>query len=115
MNISSIVVQVKPEHIEEVINMLQNADFCEYHLHDDKGRIIVTIEGEGVEDEVGKLKQVEQMKNVISADMVYSYAEGELEKERNKIELEKNLPNWLNDANIKAEDIKYQGSIKGKL
>ncbi len=115
MNISSIIVQVKPERIEEVINMLQNVDFCEYHLHDDKGRIIVTIEGEGVEEEIIKLKQVQQIKNVISADMVYSYAEEELEKERNKIELENNLPNWLNDDNIKAEDINYQGSIKGKL
>ncbi|MDX2444236.1 MAG: chaperone NapD [Bacteroidales bacterium] len=115
MNISSIVVQVKPERIEEVINMLHHVDFCEYHLHDDKGRIIVTIEGEGVEDEVRKLKQVQQIKNVISADMVYSYAEEELEKERNKIELENNLPNWLNDDKIKAEDINYQGSIKGKL
>ncbi len=47
--------------------------------------------------------------------MVYSYAEDELEKERNKIELEKNIPDWLNDENVKAEDIKYQGSLKGKL
>ena len=115
MNISSIIVQVNPKNVEEVIQVLQNVDFCEYHQHDKKGRIIITIEGEGGEEEMQKLKQVQEIPKVVSAEMVYSYAEDELEKERNKIELEKNIPEWLNDDNIKAEDIKYQGSLKGKL
>ena len=115
MNISSIIIQVKPEYINEVIQVLQNVEFCEYHQHDEKGRIIITIEGKDVEEEIKKLKQVQQIPKVISAEMVYSYAEDELEKERSKIELESQFPKWLNDDSTKAEDINYQGSIKGKL
>jgi nitrate reductase NapD len=115
MNISSIVVQVNPKHTDEVIKKLQEADFCEYHQHDEKGRIIITIEGKGVEEEMLKLKQVQAIPKVVSAEMVYSYAEDELEQERNKIEMERKIPEWLNDENVKAEDIKYQGSLKGKF
>ena len=55
MNLSSIVVLTKPEHLDEVLNVIKNTDACEYHLHDDKGRIIVTIEGKNTEEEITKL------------------------------------------------------------
>ena len=45
MNLSSIVVLTKPENLEEVLASIKSSDFCEYHLHDEKGRIIVTVEG----------------------------------------------------------------------
>ena len=53
MNVSSIVVQVLPKNVDDVLEVLQNATFCDYHFHDkDKGKIIVTVEGEGVDDEI---------------------------------------------------------------
>ena len=54
MNISSIVVQTVPKFLDEVVNALKNSDACDYHLHDEKGRIIITIEGEGVSEELKK-------------------------------------------------------------
>jgi len=115
MNISSIVVQTKKEHSEMVIDALKEGDFCEYHLHDEKGRIIITIEGDGVEDEIKKLRQVQQIPHVISAEMVYAYSEDELDTERDKLQKSDNLPEWLNDENVKAEDIKYKGDLKKRF
>jgi len=115
MNISSIVVQTKKEHSEKVITALKEGDFCEYHLHDEKGRIVVTIEGDGVEDEIKKLRQVQQIPNVISAEMVYAYSEDELDTERDKLQSSDNFPEWLNDENLRAEDIKYKGDLKKRF
>jgi len=115
MNISSVVIQVSPGNIEEVLMTVKEATFCEYHMHDDKGRIIVSLEGKDTEEEITKLKMIQQIPGVLSAEMVYAYSEKELEQEREKIEKEGSLPEWLNDDSIKAEDIDYKGNIKGKI
>lgn len=115
MNLSSIVVQVKPEYLEELISTIKESSFCEYHLHDEKGRIIVTVEGEGIEEEIKKLKKIKTLPNVISAEVVYSYSEDEIDREMKKLENSDNLPEWLNDNNIKAEDIKYGGDLKKRF
>lgn len=112
MNISSIVLQTKKENTKSVIATLKEDNICEYHMHDEKGRIIVTIEGEGVEDEIKKLKQIQQIPDVISAEMVYAYSEDELNNEKDKLRKSDHLPEWLNDENVKAEDIKYGGDLK---
>lgn len=115
MNISGILVQVKPENIEKVINSIKTTDFCEYHMHDEKGRIIVTIEGEGVEEEIGKLKQLQRVEGVIAADMMYAYAEDELDKIRAELDKNKDLPGWLNDPDATAADIRYNGDLTKKM
>ncbi len=115
MNISSIVVKTKTENTAQVIKTLENSDLCEYHMHDKYGRIIVTIEGQDVGEEIGKLRKIEKTESVISADMVYSYSEDELDKIREDLDNNDKLPNWLNDENAKVEDIKYNGDLKGML
>ncbi len=82
MNISSVIIQANPENVKDIIDKISNSEICEYHLHDEKGKIIVTIEDEGVENEVFKLQQIQQFEHVISADMVFSYSEDELEAEK---------------------------------
>ena len=114
MNISSIVVQTKPENLDEVIEVIKTSDFCEYHLHKDTGHIIVTLEGTGIEEEMKKLKQVQAIPRVISAEMIYSYAEDELEKVRDKLD-RSTTPEWLNDPNVRAQDIKYHGDLKKRM
>ena len=54
MNVSSIVVQTTPKFLDEVVESLKNCEACDYHLHDEKGRVIITIEGEDVSEELGK-------------------------------------------------------------
>jgi len=114
MNISSVVVQVKPEHMDSVLEVLQNAAFCDYHFHDEKGRIIITIEGEGVSEELGKLAVVEKIPHVITADMQMAYSEDELDEHMQIINDAEIVPRMLNDDTIDATDIVYNGDLKKK-
>ena len=113
MNISSIVVNTLPENSDEVVKLLNEGEFCEVHHYED-GKIIVTIEGEDVSEEIGKLRLIEQTPNVVSASMVYAYSEEELEAEKEKLKSSADMPDWLNDENIEAKDIKYNGNLKGR-
>jgi nitrate reductase NapD len=113
MNVSSIVVQVRQEYVDEVVEALKAADFCDYHFHDKAiGKIIVTVEGEGVSEEIAKLKKVQAVPHVIAADMMMAYSEEELEAERSKLEMGPNIPDMLNDDTLRAEDIVYHGDLK---
>jgi len=115
VNISSIVIQSTPKHVENLVEKLKKGDICEYQVHDEKGRIIVILEEEGVEGEVAKLTQLQQLPHVLSADMVFSYSEDELEQERSKLEKVKDIPEWMNDPNASFKDIKYGGDLKGRF
>ena len=116
MNLSSIVIQTKTEHLNEVLETVKESEICEYHLHDKKGHIIVTIEGKGTDEEISKIRAIEKIPHVISADMVFAYSEDELEQERDKLEKSDiNIPNWLNDPDAKASDINYGGDLKKKF
>ena len=115
MNISSVVVQVKPENFDSVMEVLQNAAFCDYHFSDkEKGKIIVTVEGESVDDEIRNLKIIQSLEHVISAEMMMSYSEDELDREIKKLEAQDPVPAMLNDDSIKAEDIVYHGDLRKK-
>ncbi|SFO92392.1 chaperone NapD [Hydrogenimonas thermophila] len=116
MNISSIVVQVRSEYIDEVVNTLKESDFCDYHFHDKSiGKIIVTVEGENISEEIEKVKKIQAVPHVIAADMMMAYSEDELEAERSKLETGPNVPEMLNDDTIRAEDIVYNGDLKKKI
>ena len=73
MNISSIVIKTSPEHLKDVLASLNSSDFCETHFHDELGRIIVTVEGENMAEEMKKLKLLQKTDRVLSAEMAYSY------------------------------------------
>ncbi|EDM23996.1 nitrate reductase [Caminibacter mediatlanticus TB-2] len=113
MNISSIIVKTLPKNYDAVWLNLQESPLCEVHFGDkEKGIIIITIEGECVEEEIEKLRQIEEMPFIISADMHMSYCEEELEE----MMKEMNIDNVVEDINKdkKIEEIKYFGSLKGK-
>jgi len=114
MNISSIVVQTKPQNLNQVLEALKKCKECEYHLHDEKGRIIVTIEGENVKEELEKLRVVENIPHVISADMQMAYSEDELEQHIQHLENQDLVPKILHDDKVDVEDIFYRGNLKHK-
>jgi len=114
MNISSVVVQTVPKYLEEVVESLKNSDACDYHLHDEKGRIIITIEGVDVSEELKKMKVIEMIPHVISAEMQMAYSEDELEANMKKMENSDLVPKVLNDENIDIKDIIYRGDLKKK-
>jgi len=78
MNISSIVVKTAPEKMTGVMENLKNSGLCEVHFHDQTGKIIVTLEGENINEEMNKMKAILNMPNVLSADLAYSYSENEM-------------------------------------
>ena len=114
MNISSIVVQTLPKHINEVVESLKNCDVCDYHMHDELGRIIITIEGKGVAEELKKLKVIEAIPHVMSADMQMAYSEEELSAHLEVLANADLVPKVLNEKDIKPEDIVYNGDLKKK-
>ena len=114
MNISSIDVQTLPKYLDSVIENLKKSGVCDYHMHDEKGRIIITIEGKNVEEELKKLKVIEAIPYVSSADMQMSYSEEELSNHMEVLENADLVPKVLNDKDIKVEDMIYRGDLKRK-
>lgn len=111
MNISSIVIRVLPEHCESTLIKIKASDVCDYFMHDET-KIIVTIEGEDISEEIAKLKKIQEMEHVITANMMYSYSEDELNQEKDKIEKSNDINEWLNDTSQNAGLINYAGDLK---
>ena len=114
MNVSSIVVSTLPKYLDEVVESLKNCDVCDYHMHDELGRIIITIEGAGVEEELKKLKVIEAIPHVASADMQMAYSEDELNAHIEVLETSEAVPKMLNDKDVDPKDIVYNGDLKKK-
>jgi len=114
MNISSIVVQTIPKYLDEVVQSLKDCEVCDYHLHDEKGRVVITIEGEGVKEELEKLRVIEAIPHVIAADMQMAYSEDELDANMEVLNNSDLVPKMLNDETIKADEIVYNGDLKKK-
>ena len=112
MNISSIVVQCLPKHLETVVEDLKNCEVCDYHMHDDKGRIIITIEGKGVGEELEKLRVVEAIPHVIAADMQMAYSEDELDEHMEVINNRDAVPKVLRDSDVDIDRVVYNGDMK---
>ena len=98
MNVSSAVVKTRPEHVQDVVDALRAMDRCETPFHDDQGRIVVTIEGETISEEMGTLKTIQAMPHVLSAELAYSYSESELAEAVYRMEQTGNaVPDALKD------------------
>ncbi len=78
MNVSSIVVKTVQEHLESVINDINDLDLCEVHFSNKEGKIVVTIEGENIGNQMESMKSIQALPNVASANLVYSYCEDEV-------------------------------------
>lgn len=113
MTISSIIVQTTPKNVQQLVEQFKKSPLCDYHLHDEKGRIIITIEGNNTGEEMQKLTEIQQMQLVESAEMHYSYNETELDQLRENLD-DAPIPEWLNDENVSAEQISYNGDLKRK-
>jgi len=114
MNISSIVVQVLPKNYDMLKEELEASGICDYHFGDkEKGKMIVTIDGTGVEEEIEKLVKIQKTKGVLAADMMQTYQE-ELEGAIKALEEADVVPDMLNMDSIDPRDIIYNGDLKKK-
>ena len=114
MNVSSIVVSTLPKYLDEVVESLKNCDVCDYHMHDEIGRVIITIEGAGVEEELKKLKVIENIPHVAAAEMQMAYSEDELSSHMEVLDNADVVPKVLNDHDMDPKDIVYNGDLKKK-
>lgn len=112
MNISSIVVKTVPKYLDEVVQSLKNCEACDYHMHDELGRIIITIEGDGVAQELEKLRIIEAIPHVITADMQMAYSEDELDAHMEVIANGDAVPKILNDDRVDFTNMTYNGDLK---
>ncbi|BAF70907.1 chaperone NapD [Nitratiruptor sp. SB155-2] len=113
MNVSSCVVRCNPEDVESVKKRIEESGVCDIHIVDEKGYIIVTIEGDGIEEEINKLKTLQFLEGVLSAEMVFSYSEDELEALREDLDIQDPVPEIL-EKDVPAEQIVYHGDLKKK-
>ncbi|PAF48225.1 hypothetical protein BKH41_05795 [Helicobacter sp. 12S02232-10] len=110
MNISSIIVKVDLNHWEKVISDLRLLDGVEVHICDKESTIIIlTITAEDVGKEIARLKDIEQIQGVLSANMHYSYSEEEF-KILSAQEVSKNI-----EKSEDAKEIRYKGSVSSWL
>lgn len=114
MNISSIVVKTLPIYLDEVLENIKKCEVCDYHLHDDMGRIIITIEGDGVKEELLKLQVIEAIPNVLSAEMQMSYSEDELDEQIKILNESSIVPNILQNNITNPSNIPYNGDLRNK-
>lgn len=71
--------------MEDVMTQIRSLELCEVHFHDEKGTVIVTIEGRTTGEELDRLRQIQRIPHVLSVDLMYSYSEDELEEARELI------------------------------
>ncbi len=95
MNISSIVVKSAPGKADAVLEALRACGLCEVHFHDNQGRIVVTIEGQNIDEEMEKLKSIQALPFVASAHLVYAYSERELTQDIERIVTSGGVPDTL--------------------
>lgn len=78
MNISSLIVKVLPADMEPALAVLRSSGLCNVHFHDQqKGAVVVTIEGKDVGEEMDKMRKIEQLPHVLGAALVYASSEAE--------------------------------------
>ncbi len=78
MNVSSIVVKTTAEHLQEVMDNINKVDLCEVHFSDPEGKIVVTVEGESISEQMERMKVIQNIPFVFSANLAYSYCEDEV-------------------------------------
>jgi len=112
MNLSSIVINISVTKVTEIQQKLKN--LCEVH-HSQGNKLIAIIEAETTDEEIKIIRLIENVDGVKSVEMAFSYSENELEKIRKDIELQDDVPKWLNDDSISAKQIDYHGDLKKKF
>lgn len=95
MNISGIVVRTAPENVDEVIENLRATGLCDIHFNDPAGKIIVTVEGRDISEEMRKMKEIMAVPGVLCANLAYTYSE---EETQNALELIKDSARAVPEA-----------------
>jgi nitrate reductase NapD len=114
MNISSVVVKCAPQFLESVVSSIESLKCCEIHAKDELCRIVIVLDGETTEEESNKLRDIQALDHVLSAEMVYAYSDSEFAAEEGKFEkVSSEILDRLN-SDLPAEEIVYNVHLKDK-
>ena len=75
MNISSIVVQARPEKLSILKGDLAVIPGVEVHASKDDGTIVITVEDTPEKNPSDTLMGVQNMQGVLSASLIYNYCD----------------------------------------
>lgn len=74
MNMSAILVLVRPDRMDAAVATLNDTCGVEVHCRDDAtGRLIVVLEAPSIDDEVAGMRGIQALPSVLSAELVCHY------------------------------------------
>ena len=76
MNISGVLVHVRPEQVAAVSNRIQALSGVEIHTATDDGRLVVTIEND-TGTMIDTMSSFHDIEGVLSASLIYHYFDQE--------------------------------------
>jgi nitrate reductase NapD len=69
VTISGIVVACRPEHLDETTRLVDELAWAEVHYRDSDGRLVVTIEADGIDASMDRLKRLRALPRVLMAEL----------------------------------------------
>lgn len=114
-NVSSLVVMCRGEDIARLWEEIEAIPQTQCHYKDESGKIVVTIESQSVDEEIKILKKIEGLRGVVSAQMIYTYHNAELEALQENIQRQEAVPEILQNDKLKAEEIAYNGDVQDRI
>jgi len=75
MMVSGILVVCRPEHLDATIASVKAFEWAEVHHVQADGRFVATIEAEGADGSMDRLRQLQSFPGVILAEMATYYNE----------------------------------------
>ncbi len=74
--ISGVVIASRPIHLTEVSEAVEAFSWADVHYSDPAGRLVVTLEADGLDDSIQRLETLQDLPNVLSASLAEYRLEG---------------------------------------
>jgi nitrate reductase NapD len=69
LTISGIVMACRPEDLEATASAVDALAWADVHYRDPRGRLVVTIEAADVEESIDRLKALQELPRVLTAEL----------------------------------------------
>ena len=80
MTVSGIVVACRPEHLAATTAAVNELPWAKVHYTDPKGRLVVIIEADDVDQSMGRLQELQRLPHVLVAELAEFTTEGDVER-----------------------------------
>jgi nitrate reductase NapAB chaperone NapD len=80
MTISGVVLACRPQHLVETTESVNGLPWAEVHYADPKGRLVVIIEADDVDQSMDRLQELQRLPHVLVAELAEFTTEGDVER-----------------------------------